>query len=137
MSVEFEGRSRITTRLDIAPLIDVMMLLLVFFMLTTTFLLPQAIDLDLPSSSTASTSEELPTVVLLNAEGQTALNNEIVSRDDLGARAAELLTDADQQVISLKTDAAVSVQDMLEVMDILRNAGWRNVALATESGDLP
>ncbi len=130
--MEFEGRSRISSTLGIAPLIDVMMILLIFFMLTTTFLLPEAIELNLPSSSTAVAVEDLPLVVLLDAEGNVALGDETMSREELTERMTALLVDPETQVVSLKTDEEVSVQHMLEIMDLLRTAGWRNVSLATE-----
>ncbi len=67
--MEFEGRSRIHAHLDIAPLIDIVFLLLVFFMLTSTFMVPEAIELELPESSSASARETTPITVVLDRTG--------------------------------------------------------------------
>jgi len=129
--MEFEGRARIHSHLDIAPLIDIVFLLLVFFMLTSTFLVPEAIELELPESSSASRTETTPITVLLDQTGQLALNDEHIELDEL-RMAIELLLkqDADSS-ITLKSDAHTEVQQLLRIMDEIRAAGGSNVALAT------
>ncbi len=129
--MDFEGRSRIHAHLDIAPLIDIVFLLLVFFMLTSTFLVPEAIELELPESSSATVTEVTPIIVALNATGQLALNGEEIQLDAL-RRAIKPLIKADVDVaITLKSDARTEVQQLLKVMDEIRAAGGENVALAT------
>lgn len=130
--MEFESRSRIQSRLDMAPLIDVVFLLLIFFMLTSTFLTPEAIDLELPGSTSAQKSEETPLTVVISASGEILLNGEILPIEKLQAAVQPILTDNPEQNITLKSDAGVSVQELLRVMDVLRTAGGRNIALATQ-----
>ncbi len=129
--MEFKGRARIHSHLDIAPLIDIVFLLLVFFMLTSTFLKPEAIDLELPESASAEASDETPIVVALNAEGEMSLNNEPVSVTDLRAGIQSLLKENTDQAVTLKSDAHTEVQLLLQVMDEIRAAGGRNISLAT------
>ena len=43
-----------------------------------------------------------------------------------------LLIDPSRQLITLKTDAEESVQDMLTIMDIIRTAGGERIFLATD-----
>jgi biopolymer transport protein ExbD/biopolymer transport protein TolR len=133
--MEFEGRSRITQQLSMAPLMDVMLLLLVFFMLTSTFLAADVIDLELPRSSSSRPVNDLDIVVLLSADGRLAVNGEFIEMDELQARLRELLVEPVQQLVTLKTDSEESVQDMLSVMDIIREAGGQKVFLATERKD--
>ncbi len=130
--MEFEGRARIHSHLDIAPLIDIVFLLLVFFMLTSTFLVPEAIELELPESTSATVTEITPITVALNASGELALNGEPLQLDELRSAIKPLITDnADDVVITLKSDAHTEVQQLLNVMDEIRAAGGNNVALAT------
>lgn len=129
--MEFEGRRRIRTHLDMAPLIDVVFLLLIFFMLTSTFLVQEAIDLDLPEAATGDPSEEQRLVVSLDREGAVTLNGDSVELDDLQDKVESLLEEPDQQ-ITLRTDENAPVRDMVRVMDEIRAAGGRNIALATE-----
>ncbi|PCI14989.1 MAG: hypothetical protein COB71_00100 [Thiotrichales bacterium] len=129
--MEFEGRARIHSHLDIAPLIDVVFLLLVFFMLTSTFLVPEAIELELPESSSATATEITPMIVSLNASGELALNGESIQLDKLRLTIEPLIAANTDITITLKSDAHTEVQQLLTVMDEIRAAGGNNVALAT------
>ncbi len=130
--MEFEGRSRVQAQLTLTPLIDVVFLLLVFFMLTSTFLEPAAVDLTLPSSETATTAEKLPIEVMLARDGVVLLNGEQVSLSELQARLEVLLDGRENLTVALKADAAANIQQMLEIVDRIRAAGGRSLALAAE-----
>ena len=129
--MDFEGRSRIHAHLDIAPLIDIVFLLLVFFMLTSTFMTPEAIELELPESSSANASEVTPIVVALNPAGAVSLNGEVVELSSLRNALETLIKEDSDAAITLKSDAHTEVQQLLEVMDEIRAAGGSNIALAT------
>ncbi len=129
--MEFEGRARIHSHLDIAPLIDIVFLLLVFFMLTSTFLTPEAIELELPESSSAAVAEATPITVALDQDGQLALNGEHIGLDQLRPAIEALLKQDAETAITLKSDARTEVQQLLKVMDEIRAAGGSNIALAT------
>ena len=51
--IEFEERKKISTSLDIAPLIDIVFLLIIFFMLTANFVMHPGIKINLPSAVSA------------------------------------------------------------------------------------
>jgi len=130
--MDFEGRARIHSHLDIAPLIDIVFLLLVFFMLTSTFIVPEAIELELPESSSAQqVSDITPIVVSLDQTGQLALNDERVELEQLRAVIEPLIKQNADAPITLKSDASTRVQQLLQVMDEIRAAGGTDVALAT------
>ncbi len=129
--MEFEGRARIHSHLDIAPLIDIVFLLLVFFMLTSTFLVPEAIELELPESSSATATENRPIVVAFNRAGELALNGKTIQLSELGNAIKPLIADDSELTITLKSDAQTEVQQLLAIMDEIRAAGGHNVALAT------
>ncbi|MCF6356117.1 MAG: biopolymer transporter ExbD [Candidatus Polarisedimenticolaceae bacterium] len=129
--MDFEGRSRIHAHLDIAPLIDIVFLLLVFFMLTSTFMVPEAIELELPESSSATMTDVTPIIVALNASGQLALNGEEIQLEALHAAIEPLIKADADAAITLKSDAHTEVQQLLKVMDEIRIAGGENIALAT------
>lgn len=130
--MEFEGRARIHSHLDIAPLIDIVFLLLVFFMLTSTFLVPEAIKLELPESGSATVTEITPITVVLNSSGELTLNGEPIQLNGLRMAIEPLIADNIDVAITLKSDARTEVQQLLNVMDEIRAAGGSNVALATK-----
>lgn len=129
--MDFEGRSRIHSHLDIAPLIDIVFLLLVFFMLTSTFMTPEAIELNLPESSTASAIDATPIIVSLSQDEKLMLNGEPVRLDNLKSALAPLLEKKPDQAVTLKSDGRTQVQQLISVMDQIRAAGTGNISLAT------
>ncbi|HEB93809.1 MAG TPA: biopolymer transporter ExbD [Gammaproteobacteria bacterium] len=129
--MEFEGRARIHSHLDIAPLIDIVFLLLVFFMLTSTFMVPEAIELELPASSSATVTDITSILVSLDRTGQLALNGERIELEQLRGAIEPLLEVGADAAITLKSDARTEVQQLLAVMDEIRAAGGTDVALAT------
>ena len=129
--MDFKGRARIHSHLDIAPLIDIVFLLLVFFMLTSTFVTPEAIELELPESSSAQSSEITPITVALNQAGELSLNGTRIPLKQLQSALLPLIADNKETPITLKSDAQTQVQQLLEVMDKIRQAGATNIALAT------
>jgi len=129
--MDFEGRARIHSHLDIAPLIDIVFLLLVFFMLTSTFIVPEAIELELPESNSANVTDIRPIIVSMDKKAQLSLNGERIELKQLRIAIELLLKETPTSAITLKTDAHTEVQQLLKVMDEIRLAGGSNVALAT------
>ncbi|MCB0333370.1 MAG: biopolymer transporter ExbD [Bdellovibrionales bacterium] len=130
--MEFEGRSRIHTELNIAPLIDVVFLLLVFFMLTSTLITQEGIEVALPGSSQANEIEQSPIVISLTKDGGLFLNSETIDETTLSVRLQALLANDSTSPIVLKSDAELDVQRLISTMDLIRQAGGTNISLATK-----
>lgn len=67
----FTRPKRLTTSIDMAPLIDVVFLLLIFFMLTSSFTLP-SLSLKLPTAQ--GQAETTPEVILVAVDAQGTIN---------------------------------------------------------------
>lgn len=132
--MRFEGRSRISTRLDMAPLIDVVFLLLIFFLLTSTYSEPRAIELELPEAESAATAPELPLVVSLAADGTLYIDDEPLAAGDndaLRAAISEALAGRRERALTLEADAGARYERVVEILDTAGRAGAEGVALAT------
>ena len=81
--MEFEGRKRIRTHLNIAPLIDVVFLLLIFFMLSSHFVTQPGIKITLPTAVTAKRHPEEDIIVYITKDNQIYLNEEPIILDNL------------------------------------------------------
>ncbi len=130
--MEFEGRSRMPMNLNMAPLIDVVLLLLIFFMLTSTYLVAEAIDLKLPESSSSAPGDIDNITVVLLAGGGVAVNGDRIEFDQVGPVVARLIVNQEEQTVMIKTDGDQPVQRLVDMMDQLRKANVTNVAIATQ-----
>jgi len=115
--------------INVTPFIDVMLVLLIIFMVAAP-LATVDISVDLPAS-TAQPRERPPKPVFLTVKPDLslALGDETVARDGLGA-ALDQATSGDRDArIFLRADKVVPYGDVMEVMNLLRAAGFLKVAL--------
>jgi biopolymer transport protein ExbD len=129
--MEFEGRARIGTQLDVTPLIDVVFLLLIFFLLTSTYIAPEALELSLPTSGTASPSENLPVVVSVDRHERLRIGEREVTLEQLEAMLSTELLNRERKAVTLKADSTAQLQPLLDVIDRIRAAGAAELSLAT------
>lgn len=127
MLLEARARER-RARVDMSPLIDVVFLLLIFFAVTTTFLDQSGMDLELPESSTAQTTESASIVVEVATGGEIRFEGEVVTAAELEARVAAL-DDADRARITVRADRAVELGVAVQVIDALRKGGAEGISL--------
>lgn len=112
--------------IGLTPMIDVVFLLLVFFMLAARF----GTDYQLPLNQGASGSGSYsgpPRLVMLKAEGLN-LNGIDVGVDQISASLAALM-EQDSDIILLTAESGVSTQELIAVLDHLRESGFSNVVL--------
>ena len=118
-------------RLNIAPLVDVLLLLLVFFLLTSSYVVPRALDLELPGSSTAEPSKGAAIVVGLGHDGRLSLNGEPLGHSALGPALTRLLELRPQSRVQVRAHADLSIDTLVGLLDELRLAGARTLVLET------
>lgn len=118
-------------RVEIIPMIDIMLFLLVFFIMVTIHMIPaQGIPSHLPGSATA---QNLPTPKLLlslHRDGTIQLDGQTLSLDQLGDRLQGQASAKAQ--ITIAADKGADVQELVKVMDICRNAGVTAIGLAAK-----
>lgn len=112
-------------RASLTPMIDVVFLLLVFFMLAARFGLPSAQPLTLAPPVQGATWEGPPRLITVRPEA--VLLNGVATSDP--ARALEPLMAAPSDPVLLRAAGGASVQDLLDVLVALREAGLSNLAV--------
>ena len=122
-------------RIEIIPMIDVMMFLLIFFVLISLNVIPAfGLKTALPDSTTAqrTVAETMPIVVSLAADGTLALDGKSVPAAGLGeaVRLAHAKDAKKRFVVS--ADQAVRWQSVVEVMDAIRKQGIESINFSTK-----
>ncbi|MDW3683831.1 biopolymer transporter ExbD [Cupriavidus sp. CV2] len=118
-------------RIEIIPMIDIMMFLLVFFMLSTLSMIQgSGLKLDLPQSSTAAPIESAKLTLGVNKEGTLFVDSQPISETELVNRLKSLRAEKKVDVI-IMGDEGTEYQKIVKAMDVARTAGITSVALAT------
>jgi len=115
--------------INVTPFIDVMLVLLIIFMVAAP-LATVDISVDLPAS-TAQPQPRPPQPLFLTVKPDLSLTigDDPVARDALGIN-LERATNGDKDArIFLRADKVVSYGDVMEVMNLLRAAGFLKIAL--------
>lgn len=125
-----------TSSLDMTPLIDVVFQLLLFFMLTSSLVRPNQIELDLPESTSGVKAQEEQILVVayrVTPEGVEILLNEepVASLKELGKAMSAAIDPQQQPRVDIRIDRAVPYQDVIAVMDSVRDAGYPRFSLLT------
>jgi biopolymer transport protein ExbD len=115
--------------INVTPFIDVMLVLLIIFMVAAP-LATVDVNVDLPASTaTATPRPDKPMFVTVKQDLSVSLGEETVDRPLLGA-ALDRLTNGDkQQRVFLRADRAVDYGELMDVMNLLRGAGYLKIAL--------
>lgn len=121
-------------RIEIIPMIDVMMFLLVFFVLISIDVIPAfGIKTKLPSSSSAETStERYNAIVSLGRAGELQLNGVDVLANELVPRLIAVRQDHPQVSVIINGDQTVELQRVIDVMDRIKAAGFQAMSIAVQ-----
>ena len=121
-------------RVELTAMIDVVFLLLIFFMISTTFIERPGLRVELPEAGANAIKIDNKEVhVYLSAEGDIYLERDKVSYEELEeAINAYLPQQAKQMTFLLMADKAARHGKVVALMDAARNAGFGQLAIATD-----
>ncbi len=120
---------------NITPLIDVVFILLVFFMLAGAIERPESIPVTPPKSESRLASEVEDVVILVGEDGSVAFQGRPLRDDGELVRTATVWFAArPESSIQLKADAEAEAARVIEVMELLRQAGAQYLVLVTVGG---
>ena len=120
--------------INVTPFIDVMLVLLIIFMVAAP-LATVDLGVDLPASAVEpSPRPDKPVFVTVKPDLSVAVGEDVIARDTLAATLDGATKGRKEERIFLRADKAVSYGDLMEVMNLLRNAGYLKVALVGLDG---
>lgn len=134
------GRARrVSTSLaeiNVVPLVDVMLVLLIIFMVTAP-MIQRGIDVKLPVSRRASAVEGERVFVTVPAsfrsDGSVFLGDEKVRLELLQERVRQKMEAATDKQVYLRGDGTVELQDLMTIIDRLKEAGVTNVGIVARA----
>jgi biopolymer transport protein ExbD len=120
--------------INVTPFIDVMLVLLIIFMVAAP-LATVDLGVDLPASAVQPQPRpDKPVFVTVKPDLTVAVGEDVIARDALTATLDSATNNKKDERIFLRADKAVSYGDLMEVMNLLRNAGYLKIALVGLDG---
>ena len=129
----WQQTQRKKARIEIIPMIDVMMFLLVFFVLISVNVIPAlGIKTQQPNSSQVQQlkTKDVQVVVTLGKENVIQVDGRDVELKDLSAAVKKKAGNADQIAVIVNSDKDAEVQTLVDVMDEIKKSGLGKVSLA-------
>jgi len=121
-------------QLMIIPMIDIIFFLLVFFMMSTLYMVEQnTVPLNLPETSKSQSDVPKSIAISIMSDGKVLYEKEEIPLDLLKRRVTLELSSNPDRVFMLRGDRLTEYGKVVAVMDELKQAGARRVAVATET----
>jgi biopolymer transport protein TolR len=118
--------------INMVPMIDVMLVLLIIFMVAAP-MLTTGMDVSLPESRTGANIESQLPVVTVSGDGKYHFEGRTLTASQLRAELSKLATGAAvAQGVVVRGDQYVSYGKVVELMDIIRESGFKNVGLSSQ-----
>jgi biopolymer transport protein ExbD len=133
---QWQQTQRKKARIEIIPMIDVMMFLLVFFVLISVNVIPAlGIKTQQPSSSQAQPlkTKDVQVVVTLGKDDVIQVDGANVELTDLASAVRRKAGSADQIAVIVNSDKGAEVQTLINVMDEIKKSGLGKVSLAAKA----
>ena len=130
-------RRRPMAEINVVPYIDVTLVLLIIFMVTAP-MMQTGVDVELPQAEakTVDTSEQLPIIISIKADGSMFLDegnqtDSPVTASELPARIQGVLVKKPGLAVLIRGDQKVDYGRVVTIMAALKQAGVPSVGLMT------
>ena len=115
---------------DIAPMIDVVFQQLIYFMLTSSFVLSPGIRVTLPKATTSEKLSASNLVITLTKDHVIYWDEQVVTLKELRRKLKGI---GGNKPVLIRADKHAYVDKLIELWDLCRDAGYKEVHIATLS----
>jgi biopolymer transport protein ExbD len=120
-------------RIEILPLIDIVFLLLVFFIYAMlSMAVHKGLPVLLPESKAVDIEKRTILSVTIRKDGGIFVNDQPATMATLGDRLKAASADAPETGVLLFGDREISYQQLFNVLDVVKNAGFSKVSLQAD-----
>jgi biopolymer transport protein TolR len=133
--------ARVTTvlsEINVVPLVDVMLVLLIIFMVTAP-MMQQGLNVNLPQSRRAAAVTAEPVYVTVPIRFRSTrvvqIDKDEVRVDILHERIRQALLTRSDKSVFVRGDGGVTLQELMEVMDKLKEGGVEKVGIVSRPPD--
>lgn len=124
-----EDDDGVIASINMVPFIDISLVLLIIFLVTSSYIVRQAIEVELPQAASGSEVAPSTLAITLGKQGEIAFNGERVAFADLKSLIkAEVESDETVQAV-IAADRGVDYGAVMDVIDEVKGNGVKSFAL--------
>ena len=126
-------RRGVFSEINVAPLVDVILVLLIIFMVTAP-MMKHGLDVSLPQSETRSIDEQDIDRVLISIDkkGEVYINEAKIPMENFEMKLRQIYSDRLSKSIFLQADKEVPYGKVVEIMDLMKKSGIETLGMVTE-----
>lgn len=129
---ESEDAEGLVTGINVTPMVDIALVLLIIFMVTASFVTDAGLKVNLPKARTTEAYATASLTVTMNEEGGLYLMKDAVDRRGLKASLEREAKINPGVRVTIAADRKLDYGRVIEVLDLVKQAGVKRVALASE-----
>lgn len=123
------GRRGAIHGINITPLVDIFLVLLILVMISSTLAQPQGIEVQVPKAAKAGAVAPSASGLILTREGTLLLDGVAATPEVVVARIRTKVAADSTHSVLLSADAKIAYEEVVEVLDLVKQAGGRKYAL--------
>jgi len=123
-----------SAEIDLAPMLDVVFQILIFFVVSWQFArFERDMDISVPAAEQTTDRDRQVGEIIINVrkDGTIVLNNLVVSEEELLEKLQSISEAYPDQAAILRGSAEADFQSIINVLDVIKEAGIWNVAFST------
>lgn len=117
------------TQINVVPLVDIMLVLLIIFMLTASFISTPSVPVHVPKSYTSDPTIPASQSLVLTTKGEIYYQDKKMDKAELAAKIKDDLAGNPGLRVVLSADESVTHGKVVELLDVVRQAGVTQIAL--------
>ena len=134
--MEFARTTRKLRAISMVSLIDIVFTIILFFLVAGHLEKFSVVPIELPKADAGQRLDEGPVVVLLGKYGEIIINDEMYTGEAVLSELKLQLQVNPERVITIKADANMEANQLVDFLEKIRAAGGKNLSIVTQSGQL-
>ena len=133
--MKFTSRQPPPVSIQLAPMIDILLLLLSFFIINYQFSKSETeLNVSVPTAQEGAEQERVRGEIIINivADGSIRVEGMAVDRQQLFDKLSAIAKQFKNQPVRIRGDGAVAYQRIVEIIDTCQKAGIWNISFATQ-----
>ena len=135
MSGKLTEDSQPIAEINIIPFVDIILVILIIFMVTVPFIIKTGFSLDLPKASSSGTISQTKINITISVDGRVLLNGTPLDMEKMEEQLKKNNMNPEETQVVISADKNVLHGKVISVINIVKSAGLRKVAIATKKSN--